>query len=1362
MAQIVSKLNLNKTPSIVENNSLIFAKNIRVEVDGTIHRDYGISSIVEEDYVYEKIWKDCNISFDEYQFINIVGVINDSRAFYLFIIANDIKQDSPTNGEHISFIIKYDEDTKSFTKCHTGWKHCGGTITGSVIHNLVGDTILIVAEYDALIDAPIKFINLNTSTDTTDESLYTQSPKIPITNIEYLNTFDYNIPCGVYQFFIRYRVSENFYTDWFPASKELFAGNSNTTVTNFGTLTYSNPKLDSNSSFKLGIKHLIEDNKKLYKDFQIGFILSHDDTILARAWKHYSLDTETIYFDYDAKDAEEIEVIDVLKSTYQLYNVGNVISFKNKVYISNYKETEFDSQLVKGTDFNIDVELKEVDTEVTDASDNDMIITTINTSERVSSGVKIENQGTTTNLLFGGQNGVIDKLLSTKNENDATDTSIAERITSTLNSAAMEGKTFKSVTANYTTLRFYTETLQSIKTATEKRIRDNYLLDKHLNPDDGYYINDIRFTNTITDSSLDYAGKIHSLAGTTGDTLYNSFKELFLANGVYLKTNGDFVNIIGTPVTRTRIIINRSATIEIWKKITDEDNATTSDEKYAEDETTYQQIIELTLVGDKWKNIVDTSLYYKNISTLIPFQSYKFYVHFVKDNGEITNGYFIDELKVQYQPGAKKIIYPKFTITKYPNNYKACFFSILHTKTIASTIFDISKDTASTYGLCLDMSMMLTKSFGDITVKQGPDIEWDPGSDDEIQYLTNKARFYHSSDANHIPTFGGPGILDFKDNSFLTTKYAYALAEYHVSDSVQDANLVKCTPYILLEGSSISYDEHKDSNLLGYICKVTTLNKDRCLKYFSDGSTILKRESTGNYTEVDTDNGLHDTITNLAPTNEKIIYSNFNLNYVNSTIDNLDINFKTYYSGTDTNKTSIVKISRLIRSVIADEVYELPSMYRSYTRKTFIPYNAVSNTRTRFDNTIRSSLLIGDEERANICKFDANDYYNVPTNKGIIVNLISVGDAILVHTRHSIFKFSGSNNLASMDGEILVNESQPFDTGIVELFGNDFGYAGLYDKEDAIICESGYIFFDRDCRTIYQYQGSGRITKLSDDISKLFKHREIRSIKFANDYYNDRMFICIKFCDDLNVFDHDYPVTLSYNISEKVKSFVSLHDFSFDKAFNTKANCYFLAQDYNYPEDSEGFNNICFVDRANPGVYNFLELDEDKIYPYIYKEKTLDKLVTTSIVDVIVNADFEYIKTLNNISWSSYKLESEFKNIDSANPRSLCVADDFEYTQPCDKLRIYTDTCMTELLDFSKVSNDYSISDVNSYKYPRFNQGIWSFNYFRNILNVNNNKMNPLRQYTSDENSLIKGKYFVVRFLFNDNFKLDTLQLTYN
>ena len=57
MAQIVPKLNLNKTPSIVENNSLVFAKNIRLDVDSTIHKDYGISPLSlykENNYIQYK------------------------------------------------------------------------------------------------------------------------------------------------------------------------------------------------------------------------------------------------------------------------------------------------------------------------------------------------------------------------------------------------------------------------------------------------------------------------------------------------------------------------------------------------------------------------------------------------------------------------------------------------------------------------------------------------------------------------------------------------------------------------------------------------------------------------------------------------------------------------------------------------------------------------------------------------------------------------------------------------------------------------------------------------------------------------------------------------------------------------------------------------------------------------------------------------------------------------------------------------------------------------------------------------------------------------------------------------------------
>ena len=74
--------------------------------------------------------------------------------------------------------------------------------------------------------------------------------------------------------------------------------------------------------------------------------MSHDDAIYARAWKHFDFGQSTIKFDYKAYDAEEIEITDLTSSTFTLYNVGNITSFKNKLYISNYTETNFNEDLL--------------------------------------------------------------------------------------------------------------------------------------------------------------------------------------------------------------------------------------------------------------------------------------------------------------------------------------------------------------------------------------------------------------------------------------------------------------------------------------------------------------------------------------------------------------------------------------------------------------------------------------------------------------------------------------------------------------------------------------------------------------------------------------------------------------------------------------------------------------------------------------------------------------------------------------------------------------------------------------------------------------------------------------------------------
>ena len=381
MANIIPKLNLNKTPNLVENNSLVFAKNIRLDVDGTIHRDYGILPLsfkkdTESDYLidYEnllnRIIKDIDTSIfndiktDLENLINpnianraykIVGIIPDSNNFYIFFYGKYKENDT---FKYINAIIKFNEIEDKFSICNCAWKWSGGTITGNVINNLAGDTILNIGESNTNNLTPFKSINLNKSSIHDDESIYTQTPKIPITNLLYVDDLAYTIPNGVYQFFVRYEIRKDFYTNWFPASTELFVGNNNSIDTSFGTLMFANTHRDSDNSFVLRVEHLLEDNKKNYKSFQIGFILSHDDTNYARAWKHFDLNTDIINFDYNAEDSIEIEITDLLNITYGLYDVSNITSFKNRLYISNYTESNFNDESLQEYADKIEIELK--------------------------------------------------------------------------------------------------------------------------------------------------------------------------------------------------------------------------------------------------------------------------------------------------------------------------------------------------------------------------------------------------------------------------------------------------------------------------------------------------------------------------------------------------------------------------------------------------------------------------------------------------------------------------------------------------------------------------------------------------------------------------------------------------------------------------------------------------------------------------------------------------------------------------------------------------------------------------------------------------------------------------------------------
>lgn len=1420
MATIIPKLNLNKTPNLVENNSLVFAKNIRLDVDGTIHKDYGILPLsfkkdIESDYLidYEnllnRIIEDIDISiFDDIKtdLINltnpeiknraykIVGIIPDSNNFYIFFHGKYKENDT---FKYINAIIKFNEIEDKFSICNCAWKWSGGTITGNVIKNLVGDTILNIGESDTIDTVLFKSINLTHSSINDDESIYTQIPKIPITNLNYGGTFSYVIPNGVYQFFVRYEIRKDFYTDWFPASNELFIGNKNNVSTSFGSLTYTNTHRDSDNSFVLKVEHLIEKNKSNYKSFQIGFLLSHDDTVYARAWKHFDLNNvTTINFDYKTEDAIEIETTDLLKVSYGLYNVGNIASFKNKLYISNYTESDFNDVSLQEYANKIDISL-ETQSGGNSYDGHELMTATVG-GNNVIPGLNIDGS----DILFyndNGDDGIFKKICINKsNTNTIT---IEEAISKIINNENHPNLIVDDLYGIRIIPRF--DTLTNAK----NKIKQTY-------------------TNVITETirteyNIEFENDEINKCTINGKSSNISSDEILNAvySRRYLNYNAEWVNVNNNIDDTIKVVLYRTVKItktttyynnggflpinpgnnEIVDDLNKPTNTTTTKQEFNID---YPQVLEFQFVAWYDKLKYDDSAFLTNYTTLIPYQKYKFYIHYVKESGEISNGFECTkpgEIEAPYMSDCF-VIYPKFSNIEIPKGYSACFFSICHTKVNSATIFNISgkEEDLLKEGSCFDINMLLIPGYKNLHIKQ------------EIKGIlteTYSGTYYHSSDPSLPKYFGANGVITFDKTNISNDKLAYVVNDYSISEN-NDLQLIKCTPYLcdlntenskdalgIIQQDKRSYNQFTNMNLIGYICAITPLDRQRCIQYYSDGSSVFYKKNleytddTGSLNLVELSKYEDSNVTSdqklrnfgLKTSNDKFVYSNYNLNFVTLS-EEPKLSIKTYYNRASNTSSSATEseanntnsvLLKLIPSQLMSDIYTLPSMYKTYTRKTYSVYS--ENETTRFDNTIRSSILYGDENKVNVLAFDANDYYNVPTNRGIIVNLLAVGDSILVHTKDSMFKFTGSNNLQSSNGEIQPTETQPFNTGISEVFGSDFGFAGLQYKTDAIVTEQGYIFFDRDSRIIYMYSGQGQIIKISESIEKLFRHRDIANIYFANDFYNNRFFVSILFYDvsytknedtgNVNIDYTYYPVTLSFNIHKDIKSFVSLHDFYYTKAFNTKNNCYFL---------NTSSKNIHTINKTHKGCYHGLGITENvnKLFPYIKSPKNiiikkynnngelLNKKINSydSIIDVIDNTNFETVKTLNAVNWCSNIIDSEYKNIDESDISTLRMAEDINAEYPCKSFRVYTDTCMTDLLNFKNISNDYNLMSADSYKAPRYNQGFWTTNYFRNILNTKNKTTN----YISDENSLIEGKYFVIRFVFDDEFKLETISLNYN
>lgn len=1268
MAHIIPELNLNKTPQLCKSNSLVYARNIKLQKDGSITKDDGLTQLEVPEYF--------KINFDPQddthgQLENVFGLIPYNTKLYIFTRYKVTPKTRPHYT--VDMILEYDEDTKTFRRISCNWNYSGteshpSTITGEVVIGLNGDIILNIAEKNDVVDVPFKTINVSRSTIDDDETIYTQTPNVPLYNLKQIGYYTNTIPAGTYQFFIRYEIWEDYYTDWFPCSRTCYAGLKRIKDLNIGRLSYIDEDRDSGSSFVFNVCKPEDFQNYNYKSFQIGFILSHDNDTVARSWKKFSLDTDVIYFDYNQNFIHNEDLKDFMAPTYGVYNVGNIASFKNRLYVTNYKETDFNPELANpnvelSVETAIPVDSYNLDGNEVVLSDDDYI----NTINGVTTGTIYNNQLPTffTNL-----------------ESAAVPLSVAVeelsvRIYGTSSTKYPTGcnASDKKYALNYDGIKIYADNIADLVSSIVAKANDNY-----------FRIN------------------IHS-----GKTKCEEFT-------FYYKINNS--------------------------------------------DTTYQSVD--FRIGIDLSKLNSPTTYY-NLQTLLPHQQYKFYVHWVKRSGEITNGYLITdethpngvfEVSQPDDIDTRFIYYPKFTINSFPDGYVACFFSIQHYAVKVYEVFDINNNN---YGHNMELDLGLIALNNEFNV-----------IDSIGQQHT--AKYLPSNSTEDLEYYGAEGVVigDFSEDyyNFIKTDY--------INDS-KEVELIKCTPYIYAGDpeDSIVFEDYNNEELLGFICEVF---KVRNVGYFITTDGIYTKTATsvnGNtgleFTELTED----EYKTHYSQPSSSKVYSSYNLNFISLTFeptDALKVLGKTVQetgSGTVTTvtrETSVFPIS-IIPSTQISYVYKLSAMYHSILRKT---YTKIDEAETIFNNTIRCSELVGDEAKVGIYRFKATDYYNVPTTKGIITNIKVIADQVLVHTEDSLFAFDGSNRITSSSGQVQVIESFIFDTGIREMLTSERGYAGLKKKKHSILTQYGYMFYDADANKIYLLGGEKGVQPISDSIYRVLNDiNKIEDVDFAWDAINDRVLIHIT----IHEVPTSHHITLSYNFL--AKGFISLHSYKFDGAVSTKNNAYVYITNAN-----SWIDKIAYIDKMAED-YNTAD-SAFCFHDFLYPELEINNK-SACIVDVVCNDAYEIIKTLQSISWINSAVVN-FAPYITPQPSYLRMAEELNNKMYAgDYLRIYSDTCCTDKVAISDDSNKYSIATNNlgispveknrpvidavhlnsaSYTKPRYNKGYWSFNYFRNILNKEDEFA-----YGSpaDNQSVIYGKYFVARFIFSFdvNFKLENVIFNY-
>lgn len=1311
--EIQKRLILNKTPKDMPYGSIPCAKNMMIDDTGSfLTNDIGFDT-----------------SFYGREGEKIVGVIPCDSEIVIFTYIEEYDEEIDNEIIHHpaeSTIyrkpdnIKITSTNRNVYKINCNWQWHKGTLCGSYTYNYKGELIIALGEYNSPIDdykhIPLKSWNLDSASL---KQTYNIEEDIPKYKSGYIVGTNGNLVCGVYTFFIRFKIDEYNFTKWFQITGDIniiqealskkythyyleyyndlaHDNRESTRETNVleSNFTINNNEISNkNINISLSFLDYTFDNLNFDK-FQLGYIIKRNSDVSGRIQGEYTIDSVEENGNkisvVNNNFIEEVSVDELLETPHQFFNVKNIINYNNRLYIANYEEYALEDLTVFSKD----------NTTITiDTANNANVLRRSSRKSFVSGDFIISFR-----LWQEGHVG----------GNPHWGPNITPDLTFTLDeNGYMRKQDYQNLLEHLTTFISFHD-----YSTVDWNDTGNTELYLFIQKDDGQYesnsalclaktdingqagtdwdfgprgelypyVDEQNFKIKITGSSKDdldiiieYNGNSWSLLGRNGEHMcllyYDPTFETYVVGNGYI--HGTAFSVPNPPIhfpNDIQLSINR---------IGDDDDEPDDPESGG---TTKAPGV--------------------NTRTLHPFQKYNFFIHYIRKDGSYTNGFQISLDFYNYTiVSPNTVIIPKFN-AKNPNPdiYVGYFITYEDVESTVDCVYLISRGTQTT-----NPTIYFTnaKYLYDIDTIRGKKININDISYiiNDIEYIENKLTF------NHIK-----GILALEesieiDNDQIAywlknveniynnkTKILYRLCQniYTFDTDVEDQDYL---PAFYGKQIIILYTQANAGGQQNFNPKELILDPaSQFVTTFNDGSADPRT--------------LYD-VKLKTPS----MYSQYPMEAMNIK-DDFQQASVVLHVDQDSYSSDRFRVNTVVAPDKLHDLLELKAAYTSKPSKSFTNYNE-DNIFT-FNKTIYRSDVISDESLENGFRhFDINNYKNILENKGKIVNIIGIGLYLIVHTEYSIFVFDRTPKLTAKS---QLDIPDVFDIDYQDVMPSNEGFGGLLEKEESILTKHGYIWYDHNNKIIFNYE-NGKVTILSADINNFVKNLNVSSVRFAEDITNSRLIICFY----TNDYDASYRQVITLSYSFNTNSFISIHDYKFTHNYRTAKKSYVF--------DSTKPGNL--YEFSNEYIVNYRELfnPQSFYFPY-YASPTGATYSARSYVDIIFNKDYFVSKVVNSIKYILSKI------VNNRYPYKI-TEEQLERHFSGNELKIYTDEVDSGEIDISVDENE--INKNEDYKHPYYEKGVWNLSYFRN-------RINELTH--SDDMSLIYGKYIVVRFIFNNNVKV--------